>query len=609
MRVIEDGKELICLQKPVENKDSSCDDENTLSLNLENESNTNNDSDNESSSSINENNDDVFDDNLNSQNSNNEPMQRKSSNRIVKPIERFGNPVAHCIYVNYVNANVPSTFEEAINSEETKNWQKVMDSEIDSLKKNRTWISVDKPKDKKVIDVKWVYKKKDDNTYKARLVVRGYQQQEYLENVYSPVGKMQILKVLLSYCCANNLYIDQMDVETAFLNGRIKSEVYIHEPKGYESGQNKVCKLQKALYGLRESPRAWYDCFNQYVERLNFVRSNYDYCLYVNTTCKDPIYILVFVDDLLICCKNKNKIDEVKASLMEKFSMKDLGKIKNYIGITIEYSDDRKRMSLSQTNYIESLAVKYNIENAKLYDTPMESNLKLEQANEIDERIKYRNLIGELLYIRTGTRPDISYSINYLSRFQSCYNATHFKYALRVLKYLYKTKDLKLTYCDNNIKNDSLNCMVDSDYAGDNIDRKSTTGYVIRLYGNVVYWKARKQNAVTKCSTFAEYVALSEAVTEILFLRNLLKESFNLKITEPIKIYEDNSGALAIDKFGNYTKNSKHIEVQYHFINENYEKGIIDIVKIDSDSNLADILTKSLDKVKFVKNRKALKLI
>ncbi|KYN07833.1 Copia protein [Cyphomyrmex costatus] len=265
-------------------------------------------------------------------------------------------------------------------------------------------------------------------------------------------------------------------------------------------------------------------------------------------------------------------------------------------------------MTLSQTQYIESLAAKYNLENAKLYDTPMEPNLKLDQASEIDERIKYRNLIGKLLYISTGTRPDISYSVNYLSRYQSCYDQTHYKYAMRILKYLYKTKDIKLTYCDD-IKGDVLDCMVDSDYAGGNIDRKSTTGFIIRVYGNVIFWKTHKQNTVTKCSTFAEYTAMSEAVTETLFIKNLLSETFDVELEKPINIYEDNSSAIAIAKFGNFTKNSKHIEVQYHFINENYENGIIDIVKVDSNLNLADMLTKGLEKTKFLRNRNALGLI
>lgn len=149
----------------------------------------------------------------------------------------------------------------------------------------------------------------------------------------------------------------------------------------------------------------------------------------------------------------------------------------------------------------------------------MEVNLKLENAESENCNIAYRNLIGALLYISSGTRPDISFCVNYLSRFQNSYNETHYKYALRILKYLYLTKNLKLTYSKN--KNvEILDCFVDSDWAGDHVDRKSTSGYVVRLFGNVIFWKSKKQNSVTKASTFAEYVALSEAVTEI----NLLEK-------------------------------------------------------------------------------------
>ena len=161
-----------------------------------------------------------------------------------------------------------------------------MDSEINSLMKNKTWKIVDRQKDKKVIDTKWIYKRKNNNVYKARLVVRGFQQTDYVENVYSPVEKMQTLKILLSHCCKKNLFIEQMDVKTAFLNGSIKSEVYVNKPKRYETGDNKVCKLLKARYGLRESSRAWYDCFNEFMATLGFVKSNYDYCLYTKNQTK-----------------------------------------------------------------------------------------------------------------------------------------------------------------------------------------------------------------------------------------------------------------------------------------------------------------------------------
>ena len=158
----------------------------------------------------------------------------------------------------------------------------------------------------------------------------------------------------------------------------------------------------------------------------------------------------------------------------------------------------------------------------------METNLKIEKAKECEPSIKYRNIIGALLYIMisSGTRPDISHSVNYLSRFQNCNTETHWKYALRILKYLYLTKDLNMQYKKNE-NCDLIDCFVDADWAGDNVNRKSTSGYVIRVFRNVIDWKSRKQKCVTKASTYAEYVALSETVSEIKFIKALMN-IFNL---------------------------------------------------------------------------------
>lgn len=320
----------------------------------------------------------------------------------------------------------------------------------------------------------------------------------------------------------------------------------------------------------------------------------------------EKIYLIIFVDDLLICSKNRKLIECIKGKLAVKFRMKDMGQIKTYLGINIEYDCEKKIMTLDQKNYIESLAKRYEIENAKLYATPMEQNLKCEPALSVSNDIRYRNLIGALLYISSSTRPDICYCVNYLSRFQNGYDQSHYKYALRVLKYLYYTKDLKLKF-KKNVNSDILDCCVDADWAGDIVDRKSTTGYVIRMYGNTIFWKSKKQNIVTKSSTEAEYVALSVCVSEVNLIRELLKD-FGIEIKNPVRIYEDNAGAISISKYGNLTKNSKYIETHYHFVNENYLKGKIDITKIDSEENPADIFTKSLGRIKFGKFRENLNL-
>ena len=183
--------------------------------------------------------------------------------------------------------------------------------------------------------------------------------------------------------------------------------------------------------------------------------------------------------------------------------MKDLGEVKTYLGINIEYDHKKCEMKLDQNSYIESLAKRYNLENSKLYFTLMEQNLNLEPAQSASDDIRYRNLIRALLYIITGTRLDVSYIVNYLSRFQYTYDGNHYKYALRILKCLYLTRKLRLTY-KRNLNPEVINCFVDADWAGDKIDRKSTTEFIIRFFGSAIYWKSRKQSSVTKSSTATE---------------------------------------------------------------------------------------------------------
>lgn len=511
------------------------------------------------------------------------------------------------IFVNFCSTNIPSTFEEAMESEESKFWRKAMDKEIECLSKNKTWELVENINKKKALDVRWIFTKKPNKMYKARLVVRGFQQTDEIDELYSPVAKMQTLKLLLSFCCQMGIIIEQMDVETAFLNSKINSEVYIKQPKGYEDGSSKVCKLIKALYGLKESPRLWYECLDKVLSNIEFKRNIADPCLYSQIKGKDKTYILIFVDDLLICSKSQNQINRIKNVLTKNFTMKDLGRVKEYLGINIDYEPSKNKLNMSQTKYIEALARRYNVENSKTYNTPMEVNLKIEKSDNCEKDIKYRNLIGALLYISAATRPDINFSVNYLSRYQNCYSETHYKYALRILKYLNSTKNLKLMYKKDETR-EKIECYVDADWAGDNLERKSTTGYIIKLFGNVIYWKSKKQKSVTKATTFAEYVALSEAVSELKFIREILNV-FEIQLNEPINIYEDNASAIEIANKGNFTKNSKHIEVHYHYVHEYVRENFIKIIKVNTDENIADIFTKALSREKFEKFRKLLNLM
>lgn len=406
---------------------------------------------------------------------------------------------------------------------------------------------------------------------------------------------MSTLRLLLSLSVKRGFNVHHMDEETAFLNSDVKSEVYVSQPDGFIKNENMVYHLKKSLYGLRESPRNWYDHFNNFITKLGFTRSNHDLCLYCNV--KSEIYCILFVDDLLICGPDKELIESIKSEFKIQFKMKDLGNVKRYLGIEIDFNKSTREMKLSQEEYIETLAEKFGIVHSRIKHTPMETGLKLFEGK-INESLNYRNLIGALSYIAQATRPDIMYAINYLSRFQNCCSDTHYKHAIRILIYLYHSKHLSLHFTGDS---DIMICgYSDSDWAGDPTDSKSTTGSIIKVFGNPIFWKTVKQKSVSRSSTQAEYIALAYTIEEILFIKNILVDlGLSKDLLNEIKIYVDNISCIMLAKNGNFSKRSKHINVALHFVHDTVNNKLIDVVKIDGNVNLADTFTKSLCRDKF----------
>lgn len=250
-----------------------------------------------------------------------------------------------------------------------------MQGEMDCLCETDTWELVYVPEGEKVLDVKWVYTVKTGGLRKARLVVKGFQQEGSVEEVYAPVARLSTLKMFLVTAGERGTEIEQMDVQSAFLNSKIVSEVYVKHPKGFEQGCARVFRLKRSLYGLKESPRNWYNCFNEFVVGLGFERSKHDFCLYSRK--QDIIYVIIFVDDLLISGDDINVISEIKQSFSKRFNMKDLGRVKTYLGMEIKYDLDKKILGLSRSKYIDKLAERFNVNEANPYKTLMEQNLKL----------------------------------------------------------------------------------------------------------------------------------------------------------------------------------------------------------------------------------------
>lgn len=515
-----------------------------------------------------------------------------------------------------LNLEIPKTYQEMKSSVNRVKWEQAVRDEINSLEINETWTLVQKPEKKNIIECKWVFAIKHDEhgnpiKYKARLVAKGFSQKfmhDY-DETFAPVARIGSFRFLLAFANQFKLLIHHMDVKTAFLNGILKEEIYMKVPEGITGKENHVCKLNKAIYGLKQAARCWYELFDRTLKEQGFKSSSVDPCIYVldKGSVLRNIYIVLYVDDLVIATANAETMNNLKHYLMNRFKMIDLKEIRLFLGIKIERENDT--ISLDQSAYIRTILNKYKMDECNPVSTPLETKLNYEALNS-DEKYNApcRNVIGSLMYVMLCTRPDISTAVNILSRYLNKNNKVLWQYLKRVLRYLKGTMNLKLTYSRTKFVY-ILNGYVDSDWGGqDPTDRKSTTGYVFKLFENcTITWNTRKQLSVAASSTEAEYMALFEGVREALWLKSLAN-SINLIIDEPIVIFEDNSGCISIVNNPTCHKKTKHIDIKYHFSREQVQKKVIKIEYIPTGKQLADMMTKPLPAPQFITLRCGLNL-
>lgn len=500
--------------------------------------------------------------------------------------------------------DVPNSFGNIKGRDDEGHWMAAVKSEMDSLLRNETWQMTELPKGRSVVDCKWVFKRKRGENgaageYKARLVARGFSQRKGFdfEETYSPVAKMTTFRTLLAIAVRNNLHIHQMDVKTAFLNGNLREEIYMRQPEGFENG-NLVCKLNKSLYGLKQASRMWNERFHQCVTNLGFKRSEYDYCLYSKGHDELKIYLLLYVDDLVLVGSCVREIERIKLLMSKEFEMKDMNELKNFLGICIERDMSKGTLHFHQKPYLMNVLKRFGMENCNGIGTPMERQLKLPKSNEnVTTTMPYRELIGCLMYAMITSRPDISAAVNYFSQFQSCATDEHWKHLKRILRYLKRTLDLKLVYERDN-DGDTLVGYAGADWANDVNDRKSVSGHVFQVYGSTVSWMTRKQSTVSLSSTEAEFIALSTAACEAIWIGGVLRE-LNVELIEPITMYEDNQACIHIAEEPREHRRMKHIDVKFNHIRELIVQQQIKVKYMPTKEQLADIMTKGVVAILF----------
>lgn len=505
----------------------------------------------------------------------------------------------------------PSTLAEALASKNAEEWQRAADEEIASLHANGTWSLEEAPTGVRPIPTKWVFKLKrgaDGNVerYKARLVAQGFRQLEGVDydEVFAPVSKHATLRALLAVVAARDLELQQLDIKTAFLNGVLEEKVYVRQPPGYEQGSSStVCRLHRALYGLRQAPRTWHLELKRALESIGFTQSSSDPGFFVRASSSGTVYLLMYVDDLLLASSDLRLLSEVKAAISKAFDARDLGDAHFFLGMSIDRERAHKSLRLSQPRHTLELLAKYGMSECKLACIPLSVSTRLSQGEgePLDTvHMPYSALVGALLYISVCTRPDIAHVVGVLAKFMSKPTTVHWQAAKYVLRYLAGTHSLGI--CFGGDSNLTLLGFCDSDFAGDIDTRRSTTGYVFTLNGGAISWSSRRQQTVAASTTEAEYMAAAHATKEALWLRKLMHD-FNLCINT-VSIQADNQSAIKLLKNPISSMRSKHIDVQYHFARERVSRNEIAFSYVSTNDMVADALTKAVPLDKFMFCRK-----
>ncbi|UYV62645.1 hypothetical protein LAZ67_2001397 [Cordylochernes scorpioides] len=525
-------------------------------------------------------------------------------------------------YACYVHDQEPLNYEDAIVGQNSKQWKLAMDDEFNSLMKNQTWTYVTLPSDRKAIACKWVYKIKQNadgsnKMFKARLVAKGYSQKPGLDygETFSPVVKFDSIRTILSLCASLDMEMIQLDVKSAFLNGDLEEELYMEQPQGYENPDfpNHVCSLQKSIYGLKQSPRMWNKKFHEFLIKFDLKPSISDSCVYTMKCKQAYILLAIYVDDCLICSVNKQHLDDIVQYLNSNFEIKTFT-ADYFLGLQIYRDRTTKMLFLHQTSYIERTREHYNLLDIKLQSVPSDPYSKLTKEmcpkddQEIEEmnKIPYRQTIGSLMYLMTGTRPDIAYAVSRVSQFMNNPGPSHWTAVKKIFGYLKATKNIGICFGGSPCTS-TLIGFSDADFAGDLDTRKSTTGYVFMLNNGPISWCSQKQNCVSLSTTESEYIAASKATKEAIWLRHLLRELHQEQV-KPTTIFCDNQSCIRLVHNPEYHKRTKHIDISYHFIRDHFQNHAIDLLYVCSNDQAADIFTKALPPERYRRLRSQLGL-
>ena len=525
---------------------------------------------------------------------------------------------------SYVN---PPTFNDAWNHPkdyDREKWREGIRKEFKDMIEKGVWKKMkikDIPSDRRLIGCRWVNKVKRNGVFRARLVALGYSQipgLDFTEN-YAPVIQDVTFRLVCVIMLAHGWLAEIVDIETAFLYGDLEEQIFMKIPEGYETvvaddkiDRNQDCFLLiKTIYGVVQAARQFYKKLSwTLTNKLGMKKCLADQCLFVRNDEHGVVMIAIYIDDTL-CIGSKKAIDQLKTDIKKHFSTKEEGEMEEYVGCEIKRIGKHK-LFMCQSNLISKLDKLFGdkVKGLILRETPAGTGFTVtrcqipEQLVSPDEQRVYRSGVGILLYLVKFSRPDISNAVRELSKASDGADKSSLKCLYRTIRYVLDTREQYLKYEVDRNKMDStwsIKTFCDSDFAGDKATRISVSGYCVYVLNCLVAWKSRSQKHVTLSSTEAEYVAISDVCTEIMFIRMVL-EFLGVRVRMPITVHCDNIGAIFLSYNAKISQRTKHIDTKYRYVGEYVEQGTVKIVFVRSEDNVADVLTKNTSLETFKKH-------
>ncbi|GJW35745.1 retrovirus-related pol polyprotein from transposon TNT 1-94 [Tanacetum coccineum] len=457
----------------------------------------------------------------------------------------------------------PKNFKSAITED---CWFQAMQDDIYEFDRLQVWELVPRPDCVMIIALKLIYKDKLDEygdvlKNKARLVAKGYQQEEGInfEESFAPVAYIEAIRIFIANAASKNMTIYQMDVKTTFLNGELKEEIYICQPKGFVDPDHltHVYRLKKALYGLKQAPQAWYDTLSWFLLDNKFSKGVVEPTLFTRKIGKHILLVQIYVDDIIFASTDPKACDIFSNEMSSKFQMSMMGQMSFFLGLQVSQSPGG--IFINQSKFALEILKKFGMDSCDPVDTPMVDRLKLDEdplGIPVDQT-RFRSMVGSLMYQASPTKK-------------------HLEALKRVFRYLRGTINWGLWYPKDTAM--ALTAYADADHAGCQDTRRSTSGSAQFLGDKLVSWSSKKQKSTAISTTEAEYIAMFGCCAQILWMRSQLFDygfAFN-----KISLYCDNRSAIAL-------------------CCNNVEKGVVELYFVTTDYQLADIFTKALPRERF----------